>query len=281
MKRVEVEVRRESQEIIVSPNRNPIHLIDAEPGEACWISVTGTGFPFRYIGPVTAVLNFVRGEQAFAAEVDVPIKTAVSDGGCMIVVPRHFTKLRVFIRDDSNLVTPSRGGHFGCPRGIDWAGETIGVVTDNIPRGDGSWRETREEVQPFLGVGKTSKWSGSRSRNTKTIWVYDSLPGHDIIVEDLSAEFDGHPAFYYVPPFAKSVSVCQNEAHIPGYSTLPVVLTLYEGIGVLFGQKTFKEENQHIIKERESLELPVGAMVIGVHTVSHVSSLALIFEVGL
>lgn len=286
MRTTEVEVRRAGSGIITSPDPNPVLLAHVEVGEVCWVSVLGD-VSTRYVGPVTAVVEIDQGGNSLHAEVDVPIRTASSDGGCMICVPGR--KFRVYVRDDGNLVTPSvdlsgRGMSFGIPSGASGGGYS-GMMHPggrNIPWGAGSWCFLHDEKSWLFSVmAKVGPWpSGDlEAGHTRTIRVYSSLPEDAVHVSSGSRARDegGGPALYFTPMFAKAVTV----SRFPRWGFVDqgaVVLSLYDQLGDVDRPASTRV----VASDKNSIVLRNEVMMVGVETSGvPVKSLALIFDVGI
>src|SRR5579872_1100696 len=265
---------------------------------------------FQFIGgPVTARIEFGNGAQFAAVEVDVPITfnpaafnnpnlpasqggNIVNEGGIQVSVPGGV--IRVYGRNDSNLVTQSiqyAGTGFGVP--AQFGGPFNGTL--NIPRGVGPWWAgytqggafaalTQAQVQPVpvnmkAFVAYQTKPNGERTRNTKTVWVYNSIPGGDTTIQTGA----GGPAIYLIPPFATSVSVWRNKTDPATFAnsgpTAKVTLDVYDSM--LYPVMPMTTLTVAAGVQSPEFELPRGAVAIGVNTATdNVTSLALVFEIA-
>lgn len=310
-------------QIITSPAANPDRIInltgESQNGQMATVAVTafsnpptGENFSFPTLaGPLTARVEFGNGAQFQTAEIDVPIggrsalplvaaivPTDIPDGvfvvgvegGTQFTVPGGV--LRVFGRNDSNLVTPAaslfENEQFGVPNPA-----LIGVAPGaaNIPRGLGPWWAgnpvtplSPSETIPVPASMKATvtyglRPSGERTRNTKTVWVYNALPGNT----DQVITSSGHPAVYFVPAFAKSVTVYRNQVTNGGTVIGPTAsVDVY-----LLDQNITPYLPLEVISIAAGapspvIDLPDTVAAIGILTgAAEVTQLCLVFEIGI
>jgi hypothetical protein len=305
-----------------NPDRVLDLTADSKSGQMVTVAITANCTPtlpqgqsnnFQFIGgPATARIEFGNGAQFAAVEIDVPVTVnpamynnpnlpaaqggnTSNEGGTQISLPGGV--LRVYGRNDSNLVTQSvqyAGTGFGVP--TLFGGPFNGVA--NIPRGVGPWWTgysqggaftplTALQVQPVpvnmkATVAYYTRPNGTRTRNTKTLWVYNSIPGPG--ADTTIQTGGGGPAIYMIPPFAKSVSVWRNKTDPATFlntgPTAAVALTIYDSmLYPVMPMTTFTIAGGAASPE---FELPMTAVAIGVTTSTDtVTSLALVFEIGI
>lgn len=298
-----------STQMISSPNQNPDRIINlaAESNTAQMVTVALAAFtnpPLNQdsglsslAGPLTAIIEFGNGAQTTKAEVDVPVGQTLNivntsnaaDGGTLVTVPAG--TLRVYGRNDSNLITPSASFNgsiqFGNPNSGDPA-----HGSNNIPRGFGPWwanffgggLPNTSQVSPVPATMKAmatyfTRPSGQRTRNTKTIWVYNSLPDNGVDIVGAA----GQPAIYFIPAFAKSVRVLRNSCPDGDVSAGPacsVTLTIYDQ--TLITQYPIETFAIAAGAASPTFEIPMSAVAVGVLTgTALTNSFALEFEIGI
>lgn len=316
----------DGNQIILSPSNNPDRIIDltadSKTGQMATIAITANCTPplpttespnFQFLGgPATARIEFGNGAQFAAVEIDVPVtinpsnfnnpnlpasqgNNVTNEGGTLITVPAGV--LRVYGRDDSNLVTQS----------VQYGGTGFGVPTafgapfnggGNIPRGIGPWWTGYSEgggiaaltalqtlplpVNMKATVNYFTRPSGVLSRNTKTLWVYNSIPGPGADTNIQTGA--GGPAIYMIPPFAKSVSVWRNKTDPATFANdgpvAGVILTIFDAS--LYIKMPMTTLTIAAGAQSPDFELPMSAVAIGVQTTTDtVTSLALVFEIGI
>jgi hypothetical protein len=213
------------------------------------------------------------------------------EGGTQLTVPGG--TLRIYGRNDSNLVTPAsslfNNDSFGLPTSLGGAGRP---GEKNIPRGMGPWWAANpvggpfaaSEVMPVPASMRASatyfgRPSGERTRNTKTIWCYNALPGNDAQV--LTA--GNNPAVYFCPPFAKSLTVYRNKTTAGGTVLGPTASILIS----LYDQQMNPYEPLELITvaggaQCPTIDLPISVVAIGIETATDtVTQLCLVFEIGI
>jgi hypothetical protein len=295
---------------------------NSDAGQMVTIAITANSTPpvptnessnFQFVGgPATARIEFGNGAQFAAVEVDVPVTVnpsifnnpnlpaaqggnVTNEGGIQVSLPGGV--LRIYGRNDSNLVMQS----------LQYGGTGFGVPTifgapfngaQNIPRGVGPWWQgynqggtfpalTANQVLPVpvnmkATVAYFTRPNGQRARNTKTVWVYNSIPGPGGDTNIVTGA--GGPAIYMIPAFAKSVSVWRNKTDPATFAnsgpTAGVVLTVFDSmLYSVMPMTTFTIAGGVASPE---FELPMGAVAIGVQTnTDTVNSLALVFEIGI
>lgn len=313
-------------QVILNPVPNPDRIIDltaeSKSGQMVTIALTAfcapvapsNAFPqstfFPYIGgPATARIEFGNGAQYSAVEVDVPVTINPAtynnpnfptsyqqggplspEGGTLVTLPGGV--LRVYGRNDSNLITPSlqyAGTGFGIP--VIFGGPFNGTL--NIPRGVGPWWNGFTDTSfPALTPDQTipvpvsmkatvvyyTRPTGVLNRNTKTIWIYNSLPGNAANIETGG----GGPAIYMIPAFAKSVRVWRNETDANGTINGPVcdvTLSFYDSL--LYQGMPMEQFKIAAGANGGDFELPMTAVAIGIKTgTAAITSCALVFEIG-
>jgi hypothetical protein len=313
-------------QIILTPANNPDRIIDltaeSKTGQMATVAITANcTLPvplnespnFQFIGgPVTARIEFGNGAQFAAVEVDVPVTVnpaafnnpnlpasqggnITNEGGTLVTVPAGV--LRVYGRDDSNLVTQS----------IQYAGTGFGVPVafgapfnggGNIPRGVGPWWQgyseggafaalTAAQVLPVpvnmkAAVAYFTRPGGNLTRNTKTLWVYNSVPGPGADTNIQTGA--GGPAIYLIPPFAKSFSIWRNKTDPATFAnsgpTAGATLTIFDSL--LYTKMPMTTFTVAGGAASPDFELPMSAVAIGVQTTTDtVTSFALVFEIGI
>lgn len=276
--------------IVISPDRNPQRILDltaaSNTGQIITVGMSAFSNPPNttnaFAGPFTGVVEYGNGGISTRVEFDVPVNqiapgdtpSNAKDGNVLITVPGG--TLRVYGRDDSNLVTPSfqftpaPAVQFGMPASLGG----IGGGTDNIPRGFGPW-----SAGPDATIGGAIKAhatyatraDGQGSRVTKTVWVYNTDTGNGSLIN----EGAGTPALYFVPPMAKTVQVFRN-AFATNTPACAVKLDVRDQTGIM--------ERFAIAAGVVSpiFELPGGVVMIGVETTTaNINTFALVFEIGI
>lgn len=276
--------------IIVNPITNPTRLLDLT-SESDKAQIATVGFDAssnppalnsnqaQFAGPLTGILEYGNGSVFTRVEFDVPVGKILStdsisnaqDGGVIVSVPAG--TLRAYARNDANLVTPSfinnspPGGPnvFGFPAGA-------GPGNKNQPRGQGSWQNPLFQTIPAnMKAFATyfTRSNGVRTRNTKTIWVYNNVANPVQVADGL-----GTPAMYFIPPLAKTVQVMRN--NLAAAVTLEIYDSQTNTNGFVDQFTIAAAANSPII------DLPGQTLLIGIKTTAAlVGALCLVFEIGI
>jgi hypothetical protein len=317
-------------EIITQPAANPDRLLnlsaDSSTGQMVTVAISafvanftqagvpnslpaGESYQFPALaGPLTCRIEFGNGAQVIAAEIDIavsgrsalPLMTApptdipiaqfmnTIEGTTQFTVPGGV--LRVYGRNDSNLVTPAcslfNNDIFGVP-----SANPAFPGFQNIPRGMGPWWQGNpvpvlnpNEVIPVPAAMRAvatyfTRPSGQRSRNSKTVWVYNALPGNSAAV----LTNNNRPAIYFVPPLAKSVRVLRNNTTVGGAVDGPsagVDLYLYDAM--ITPYEPLERLSVAATVPSPTFDLPMSCVAIGVVTnTAEVTQLCLDFEIGI
>lgn len=237
------------------------------------------GFP----GPITGVIEFGNGGQFTRVEVDIPIGPFIGsfqaaapasepqDGGVIVTLPTGV--LRAYARYDNNLIQPlvavsnlSLAQFLGVP----FVGPG-GPVTRTVPP-----PSSTTPPEPVLAKAMAAYYARHTSKVYRTHYCYvgDRSTG---VPMSVSPSGRGVPAFYCIPPFARSVKVL----HVPitgGSSNLTA--QLYDNAGNLL-------EYPISIPTGSSPIIPITGTetIIGIESVNpavdKVVLLALCYEIGI
>jgi hypothetical protein len=234
------------------------------------------GFP----GPITGVVEFGNGGQFTKAEVDIPLgpfvgefqsaatATEPQDGGIIVTVPTGV--LRVYARYDNCLIQPllqvAPSQSLAQFLGVPFLG----------PGGPVAQPHLIIPPEPVQAKAMAAYYSRHTSRAYRTHYCYvgDNSTGVPIAI---SPSGRGVPAWYCVPPFARSVKVLHMPA--PGGSA-NLTVDLYDNTGNLL-------EGPISVPTGPSPAIPIVGTetIIGISSVNpavdKVILLALCYEIGI
>jgi hypothetical protein len=295
-----------SNSIITIPNQNPDRILnlnadDSKTGQMASVVVTATNLPnlliqpapstafgiTSFAGPLVAIFEYGNGSTFTAVEVDVAISNVASfnttsglkDGGIVVSLPAG--TLRVYGRNDGNLITPSNMFKVdpinGTIQSIPAANVFGTAAQGNIPRNVGSWSNSTNPAPPGAHMKAAAVYFSHPSpstgmKNTKTLWIWNGGPSvAGQITTQVQTSFDGTgPALYWVPQLAKSVQL-----HRLPLSTA-FTITLIDQFGFVDSIAVAGGANSPII------QLPATISQIGVQGADgNTVSCALVFEIGI
>lgn len=276
-----------SNSIIVEPISNPPRIINldakSDTGQTACVAIAAQTIPqaqgtvASFAGPLTAILEFGNGSVSQKVEIDVPIgrvqdfrsPASIKQGQVIASVPAG--TLRVYGRNDGNLITPSQNQLIGFPPGSVQFGLAI---LGNIPRNFGSWTPTTPNIYgpPSAVIQAAATYFAlggptTGPRNTKTIWVWNGI-GIQVRVNLGILGF--FPALYWIPALAKSVKLIR----LPTTDAFTVDIVDQAGNMESYTVAGGATDTFH--------PLPGGALMIGLTSNgANTTSCALVFEIDI
>lgn len=294
-----------SNEIITIPDQNPPRILNlnalSDTAQMVSVLVAASNLPntimpaapgafgkVAFSGPLTAVFEYGNGSIFTTVEIDVAISNVLNfnttsglkDGGVIATLPSG--TLRVYGRNDGNLITPSNqfviDPALGTLSSIPIANIFGTAAMGNTPRNIGGWNDPTFPMPPAAHIKAAATYFTHLSpstgmKNTKTLWIWNGFP--DPIAGQTPAQiqvsFDGtKAALYWVPELAKSVQLHRLPL------TDAFTISLVDEFGFVDQFTIAGGANSPII------QLPASISQIGVQSDSnHTVSCALVFEIGI